>query len=45
MNNAIEITDELLACYIEGNVTEEERAAVEEQLSPEPLVCVGFAHV
>ncbi len=33
MNNAIEITDELLACYIEGNVTEEERAAVEEQLS------------
>ena len=33
MDNKIEITDELLACYIEGNVTEEERAAVEEHLA------------
>ena len=33
MEKKIEITDELLACYIEGNVTEEERAAIEEHLA------------
>lgn len=33
MENKIEITDELLACYIEGKVTDEERAAVEAHLA------------
>ena len=32
-NDRIEITDELIACYLEGNVTDEERAAVEAYLS------------
>lgn len=32
-NDRIEITDELIACYMEGNVTDEERAAVEAYLS------------
>ena len=32
-NDRIEITDELMACYMEGNVTDEERAAVEAYLS------------
>ena len=32
-NNGIEITDELLACYMEGKVTEEEKSAVEAYLS------------
>ena len=32
-NDRIEITDELIACYLEGNLTEEERSAVEAYLS------------
>lgn len=32
-NDRIEITDELIACYLEGNVTDKERAAVEAYLS------------
>ncbi len=32
-NDRINITDELIACYMEGNVTDEERAAVEAYLS------------
>lgn len=32
-NDRIEITDELIACYLEGKVTDEERAAVEDYLS------------
>ena len=31
--NKIEVTDELLACYIEGKLTENEKAAVELYLS------------
>ena len=31
--NKIEITDELLACYLEGKLTEREKAAVEHYLS------------
>ncbi len=32
-NDRIDITDELIACYLEGKVTDEERAAVEAYLS------------
>ena len=32
-NDRIEITDEMIACYLEGNLTEEERSAVETYLS------------
>lgn len=32
-DDRIEITDELIACYLEGNLTEEERSAVETYLS------------
>ena len=32
-NDRIEITDEMIACYLEGNLTEEERSAVEAYLS------------
>ena len=32
-NDRIEITDELIACYLEGNLTEEQRSAVEAYLS------------
>lgn len=32
-NDRIEITDELIACYLEGNLTEEQRSAVETYLS------------
>jgi len=32
-NDGIEITDELIACYLEGNLTEEQRSAVEAYLS------------
>lgn len=32
-NDRIDITDELIACYLEGNVTEEERSAVEAYLN------------
>ena len=32
-NDRIEITDELIACYMEGNLTEEQRSAVEAYLS------------
>lgn len=32
-NDRIEITDEMIACYLEGNLTEEDRSAVEAYLS------------
>lgn len=32
-NDRIDITDELIACYLDGNLTEEERTAVEAYLS------------
>lgn len=32
-NDRIEITDELIACYLDGNLTEEQRSAVEVYLS------------
>ena len=32
-NDRIEITDELIACYLDGNLTEEQRSAVETYLS------------
>ena len=32
-NDRIEITDELIACYLDGNLTEEQRSAVEAYLS------------
>ena len=32
-NDRIEITDEMIACYLEGNLSEAERAAVEAYLA------------